>query len=514
MSEKYIGGFITLNPTQPTGGVNGSAPGVWTVDQALQYNKAGLWPTQPGPAFEVSYQETSNLTYTPNAYTIYPANALSRFAVAFDSLGNYYQTYYNNGFYSICCVTSNQPFFQYVKFDKNIVYQSSYGKIPTIGGGGDAAVLPNQTALSIDSSNNLYSLTRNSVAYPRISLIKYNSSGAAVWGVYIAEVTSTYASLWGAFLNLDASLNSYITTSRVGSSILVCCVAIYPIVTYLTKYNSSGTRQWTVSTNAGLTSGTAVDTSGNIWAVINKNPQQQFFNGGPNSQIGLLKVNTAGTFGSGNFPSAWQNVGAMGEGIAIDSSNNIYVFVNINASTSNFVKFNSSGAIQWGRTFSTSGPQGGGAVALDSSGNVYFAWYSSGPTYVVKYNSSGVIQWQRTLTGATYTSLANFSIGPDNFLYIAGNLNSGTISGGSFSNPITVTKLPSDGSKTGTYSITSTGGSTYSFTWAASSATDSALTISDSSGTVTVTTITPADASTASTSSVTTTQTYDQRLIL
>lgn len=47
MSQQYIGGFITKSPPAvvgPTDGEGGSAPGVWTLDQALAYQKQGLWP--------------------------------------------------------------------------------------------------------------------------------------------------------------------------------------------------------------------------------------------------------------------------------------------------------------------------------------------------------------------------------------------------------------------------------------------------------------------------------------
>ena len=45
MSTKYSGGLITKNPVTPAGPYqNGAAPGVWTVEQALQYTKQGIWP--------------------------------------------------------------------------------------------------------------------------------------------------------------------------------------------------------------------------------------------------------------------------------------------------------------------------------------------------------------------------------------------------------------------------------------------------------------------------------------
>lgn len=46
MSQKYPGGFITKSPPLPSGPFETStAPGVWTLDQAMQLKKQGLWPT-------------------------------------------------------------------------------------------------------------------------------------------------------------------------------------------------------------------------------------------------------------------------------------------------------------------------------------------------------------------------------------------------------------------------------------------------------------------------------------
>ena len=47
MSQKYPGGLITKSPPAtvgPVDGEGGSAPGVWTLDQAMALNKQGLWP--------------------------------------------------------------------------------------------------------------------------------------------------------------------------------------------------------------------------------------------------------------------------------------------------------------------------------------------------------------------------------------------------------------------------------------------------------------------------------------
>jgi hypothetical protein len=47
MSKQWSGGLITKTPVIPSGPYqNGSASGVWTLDQAQQYIKQGTWPTQ------------------------------------------------------------------------------------------------------------------------------------------------------------------------------------------------------------------------------------------------------------------------------------------------------------------------------------------------------------------------------------------------------------------------------------------------------------------------------------
>ena len=42
MSTKYPGGFITKSPVAPT---SSAASGMWTIDQAMQLKKQGLWPS-------------------------------------------------------------------------------------------------------------------------------------------------------------------------------------------------------------------------------------------------------------------------------------------------------------------------------------------------------------------------------------------------------------------------------------------------------------------------------------
>jgi hypothetical protein len=65
MSKKFPGGFISKNPVAPT---NAAAKGVWSLTQAANYTKQGIWPKSPGaPTIGTATAVTSTtatVTYT------------------------------------------------------------------------------------------------------------------------------------------------------------------------------------------------------------------------------------------------------------------------------------------------------------------------------------------------------------------------------------------------------------------------------------------------------------------
>jgi hypothetical protein len=62
MSTKYPGGFITKSPTAPSQGI---APGIWTLEQALQFKKQGVWPPLvPGAPTIGTATQTGSTTAT------------------------------------------------------------------------------------------------------------------------------------------------------------------------------------------------------------------------------------------------------------------------------------------------------------------------------------------------------------------------------------------------------------------------------------------------------------------
>jgi hypothetical protein len=135
-----------------------------------------------------------------------------------------------------------------------------------------------------------------------------------------------------------------------------------------------------------------------------------------------------------------------------------------------------SAAGGWIRTLAGgNGHDIGRGITTDSSDNIYVTGYwDNGPDYdifITKYNSSGAIQWQRTLAGGNGTDYA-YGITTDSSdnIYVTGYWDNGP------DYDTFITKLPNDGSGTGTYG---------NFTYAEGSLTDSAGSLTDSAGSLT-----------------------------
>lgn len=241
-----------------------------------------------------------------------------------------------------------------------------------------------------------------------------------------------------------------------------------------TKYNSSGTIQWQRRLKGGNIDvcyhGTA-DASGNSYGTGYTRSGQS-----TNNSIPIIKYNTSGTI-------QWQrDLGqsaktSAAEGIAVDSSGNVYIagYSTAQSPQNGYVaKYNSSGTIQWQRRLAVSGSvcylMG---VAVDSSGNVVAVGYENlaQSAIIVKYDSSGSLLWQNQIdTAANYVRFYDVTIdGNDNIIAVGQTSAAGAGGGDTF-----VAKVPSDGTGTGSYTLDGV-----SFDYSTASHTDAAGTLTD-----------------------------------
>jgi hypothetical protein len=386
-------------------------------------------------------------------------------SVAVDSSGNMYVIGHTN--------PSGNYEFQLAKY-------SSSGIIQWQRNLGDTSSVELGYSVALDSSGNVYVCgTSNVSGTYNIQIAKYNTSGVIQWQ---RSLNSSSNLEEGRAIAVDSSSNVYICGfSAAGSPSGDIQIA---------KYDTSGAIQWQRSLGGVQSRGfcIAVDSSANLYvggASI----------AGGNNALQVSKYNTSGVI-------QWQRTlsdavnDEQTNGLAVDASGNVYLcgYSGPTGSTNiQIAKYNTSGTIQWQRTLGSSGNNRGNSVAIDASGNVYLCGYSSVAfgCQLAKYDTNGNIQWQRILGYASYAA-EGFGIALDSIgnFYVCGiGWDTGPVRDG-----FLFAKLPGDGSRTGTFSLsglsvtyanTSLTDSASSLTSAASSLTDAASSLTDSASSLT-----------------------------
>ena len=298
---------------------------------------------------------------------------------------------------------------------------------------------------------------------------KMNSSGTMLWAKQIGGPGSQ----WAPGVGVDASGNVYVSggfrdTTSFGEAGSITSQGDYDI--FLAKLNSSGTFQWATSVgdtgddNAGWMQSLAVDSAGNSY-VTGQIQGTVSIAGTTLTSAGAIdafvgKVNSAGVWqwAKSGGSSGSDNV----YGVALDSSNNVYISGRITANATfggisvthlggddgYVAKLNSSGVFQWAKNFGGSSHESPAAMAVDVTGSpILVGWYASTDFqvggvsksfggdwdgFVAKWNTNGTFQWVKTMTGPKDDEFMGVGTDSSGNIYVSGYLTGpGSVSIGS-----------------------------------------------------------------------------------
>lgn len=299
-------------------------------------------------------------------------------AIALDALGNVYVTGTS--------INANLDY-DYLTIKYNSAGQEQW--VARYGASG-STLDDNAVAIAIDHSGNVYvtggSMDANGLAY---ATVKYNSDGQQQWVARYAGNGFGYA----IAMAIDGSDNIYVT-GTVGTA--------NPGTNYATiKYNSAGQEQW-VAVYAGpgnndIASAIAVDGVGNVYVTGVSDGV------GTHLDYATVEYNSAG---QEQWAARYVGPGYDDEAraIAVDKLGNVYVTGFSFSSVTNYdyetVKYASTGQEQWVDRYD--GPANSTdyayAIAVDNSGNAYVTGTSIGTTgyydyATIKYSPDGQRLW-------------------------------------------------------------------------------------------------------------------------
>jgi hypothetical protein len=343
--------------------------------------------------------------------------------------------------------------------------------------GGLAGANAYTKATAVDASGNVYlagyfdgtTFTLGSVTLTRIGtqdafVAKLNASGAVLWA---KNFGGSGANATGNAIAVDGSGNVYLGGNFTMANLTT--PALTKIGTqdaFAIKLDSIGAFTWAKNfggsgANASGLS-VAVDNSGNVYLggdfsganlttpVLTKI--------GTYDAFAIKLVSTGATTWAKNFGGSGAQ--AFGQGIAVDSTGNVYLVgyfgaanlttpalteigTYIGAYDAFAIKLDSTGATTWAKNFGGSGAGANGySITVDGSGNVYLGGYlytgnlttpaltkiGTQDAFVIKLDSTGATTWAKNFGGSGAQAFGN-GIAVDNAgnIYLGGYFNSANL---------------------------------------------------------------------------------------
>jgi len=320
--------------------------------------------------------------------------------ITVDSSGNSYVTGYTNGNLDGQTFTGSLDAFV-IKYDSNgtKLWTRLIGNLGDTLGEGITVDSSGNIYVTGGTTGDLDGQTATAIGYSNLFVIKYDSNGTKLW-TKLLGVYSAYAI--GNSIAVDSSGNSYVTGFTNGNLDGQTLIGISGV--FIIKYDPNGTKQWTklsggissTSTIGTIGNSIAVDSSGNsyITGYTDTDLDGQALIG--LYDVFVIKYDSNGTklwtmlSGASGTSALGANISTIGEGIAVDSSGNSYVtgFTNGNLDgqiLSGFgdvfvIKYDSNGTKLWTRLLGGKSDVTayGYGIAVDLSGNNYVTGITNG----------------------------------------------------------------------------------------------------------------------------------------
>lgn len=427
LSEYYAGGaYVPAGTT----GTNGAVPSSGTI--SIYY----FYGTSSGPTYWIIYSSTGNGGRNASWNAAVSSGVLYILGPC-DIYGS------TSGFYNWSVIkTSPTP--------SSISSTTLYGS--SMPGAGIAIISSNP---HIGYCANL---TLGSYSQDTFGLVKFDSSGAQQWVRAISNTNFATSGATGQYLGVveDGIGGIYVAGIVPGGQLAMA------------RYQSSnGTLSWLKNINYTSASWlTYPGFASNALSANNYDGTLMLTSTAYNSSSGrwvptLISITTGGTVSGTRFGENNNTTYATISNAVADSSGNRYVVCSMSGSSNATVyfdavlmKISTAGTKSYTSLLHTgTGNMNCHAIAIDSSNNIYVAansdeYTNTGFGMVAKYNSSLTLQWQRKFTSTSgYVIYLTGIIVDSSSTFIA----MGYRANSSYSTTSFNMRLPTDGSKTGTY---------------------------------------------------------------
>ncbi len=409
--KDWPGGIISKEQVVPSGPyLNSTASGIWTMDQVASYTKQGIWPTagRQEPAFQtyLIQSDASNSSGTLSQQTISPAWYYQH------TDGTIYTTPNGNDVANV--QTASNPTNMVTKLTSSGDGISAVNNIwGTQSGSAMYSVYPYRgndpsTNLFAISYGYYYAYTANSMWFHTLdgSLNKVKNFSWRYSNYYLGNGGTLYT-VNGSSDDYYFIFSDYASSPSSGHNIRIVTASLTGTsLSFSNGYRIGG------STNNGTTVKAFVRAGTGSTFYIIANCSESLNPGASGADVVMLLKYTIGSgiqWTRNHYTSGQNNYASYC--IQLDSSENVYAAgrVRKNGNWEPIIfKYNSSGTLQWQKTFAANSDTRGGVVIS----NRFFIAMSYNPgtgtkLYLMEINiADGSIIWQNAIAPASGYSLS------------------------------------------------------------------------------------------------------------